>query len=116
MHPTHEMVWDHFHKAGVHGDASDAARRTHHGIQQYGGHQPMRHWSANHACGDDRHGKRNGTTPAQAGDDSWGIQRAEKGAGAPSRVEPSVADGTGMKDAFAQRRSDDDSRDHGAKK
>src|SRR5580704_9721757 len=73
LYASHEMWRDHFHEAGVHGDAADAAGRPHDRVEEDGGDQPVRNWSADHACGYDRHGKRHRTTAAQAGDDGGSI-------------------------------------------
>ena len=116
LYASHQMFRNHFHQAGIHGDASDAAGRAHHSVEQDRRGKPARDWSAHHARGNDRHGKCDGTASAQAGDDCRSIERAEKCAGAPAGVEPSVADGAGVEDALAQRRSDDHARDHGAEK
>ena len=62
------------------------------------------------------HGNRDGPARPHCGDELRRVERAEKRARAPSRIQPAVADGAGVKYVVTERRSDHDSGHHRAQK
>src|SRR5581483_6803079 len=102
LHASHEVLGHDLHDAGLDGDAGDAARRAHHGVDGHADPEPGEEGHDIESEGHDAHGDNRGQARRPAPDEQWRVERADEGAGAPSAVEPAVADGAGMEDAVAE--------------